>query len=148
MKLLVDSTCEFGAARARAPAIATCSSSSARAELRWLSAPLGLGDVVAGACRAAGRRSRPDIPSRGCVRTQLRHAPIPQIAVDHEIAIQSRKLRLSHEDPADRFIAATARVHELDAGHSGSSVFFSVRDGLARLLRGGRPGAASDEGKA
>jgi PIN domain nuclease of toxin-antitoxin system len=47
------------------------------------------------------------------VRAQLAHAPIRQIAVDHEVAMQSRRLRLSHEDPADRFIAATARVHGL-----------------------------------
>jgi PIN domain nuclease of toxin-antitoxin system len=47
------------------------------------------------------------------VRAQLANAPIRQIAVDHEVALQSRRLRLSHEDPADRFIAATARVHGL-----------------------------------
>jgi PIN domain nuclease of toxin-antitoxin system len=47
------------------------------------------------------------------VRTQLGRTPIRQVALDHEIAIQSRRLRLSHEDPADRFIAATARVHDL-----------------------------------
>jgi PIN domain nuclease of toxin-antitoxin system len=47
------------------------------------------------------------------VRAQLRRAPIRQIALDHEVAIQSRQLRASHDDPADRFIAATARVHEL-----------------------------------
>jgi PIN domain nuclease of toxin-antitoxin system len=47
------------------------------------------------------------------VRTQLQSAPVRQVPVDQEIAIQSRRLRTSHEDPADRFIAATARVHEL-----------------------------------
>jgi PIN domain nuclease of toxin-antitoxin system len=47
------------------------------------------------------------------VRSQLRRAPVRQIGLDHEIAILSRRLRVSHEDPADRFIAATARVHEL-----------------------------------
>jgi PIN domain nuclease of toxin-antitoxin system len=35
------------------------------------------------------------------------------VPLDHEVAIQSRHLRLAHEDPADRFLAATARVHEL-----------------------------------
>jgi PIN domain nuclease of toxin-antitoxin system len=47
------------------------------------------------------------------VRAQLGRSPIRQIAMDHEISIQSRSLRVSHEDPADRFIAATARVHGL-----------------------------------
>jgi len=47
------------------------------------------------------------------VRSQLQRAPVRQVQVDQEIAIQSRRLRTSHQDPADRFIAATARVHEL-----------------------------------
>ena len=47
------------------------------------------------------------------VRAQLQRLPVRQVQVDHEIAIQSRRLRTSHQDPADRFIAATARVHEL-----------------------------------
>lgn len=47
------------------------------------------------------------------VRSQLSRAPVRQIPLDHEVAIQSRRLRASHQDPADRFIAATARVHEL-----------------------------------
>jgi PIN domain nuclease of toxin-antitoxin system len=47
------------------------------------------------------------------VRAQLGRAPIRQLPLDHEVALESRKLRVSHEDPADRFIAATARVHGL-----------------------------------
>jgi PIN domain nuclease of toxin-antitoxin system len=47
------------------------------------------------------------------VRTQLRRGPVRQIPLDQEIAIQSRNLLITHQDPTDRFIAATARVHEL-----------------------------------
>jgi PIN domain nuclease of toxin-antitoxin system len=47
------------------------------------------------------------------VRAQLQRAPVRQIHLDHEVALQSRRLRASHQDPADRFIAATARVHGL-----------------------------------
>jgi PIN domain nuclease of toxin-antitoxin system len=47
------------------------------------------------------------------VRTQLGRTPVRQIQVDHEVAIVSRRLRLAHQDPADRFIAATACVHDL-----------------------------------
>ena len=47
------------------------------------------------------------------VQAQLQRTPVRQVQVDQEIAIQSRRLRTSHQDPADRFIAATARVHEL-----------------------------------
>lgn len=47
------------------------------------------------------------------VRRQLSSTPIRQAPLDHEVMLVSRSLRLPHEDPADRFIAATARVHEL-----------------------------------
>jgi PIN domain nuclease of toxin-antitoxin system len=30
-----------------------------------------------------------------------------------EVAVESRAIRLPHQDPADRFLAATARVHDL-----------------------------------
>jgi PIN domain nuclease of toxin-antitoxin system len=76
---------------------------------KWLS-PISVWETLLLATR--GRLSLAPDPE-SWVRAQLRHAPIRQLAVDHEIALQSRKLRLSHEDPADRFIAATARVHEL-----------------------------------
>jgi PIN domain nuclease of toxin-antitoxin system len=76
---------------------------------KWLS-PISVWETLLLGTR--GRLSLAPDPE-SWVRAQLRRAPIRQIAVDHEIAIQSRKLRLSHEDPADRFIAATARVHEL-----------------------------------
>jgi len=76
---------------------------------KWLS-PISVWETLLLAAR--GRLSLAPDPE-SWVRAQLRHAPIRQLALDHEIALQSRKLRLPHEDPADRFIAATARVHEL-----------------------------------
>jgi PIN domain nuclease of toxin-antitoxin system len=42
------------------------------------------------------------------VKIPFREAPI-----NHEVAIQSRVLHLSHEDPADRFLVATALVYGL-----------------------------------
>jgi PIN domain nuclease of toxin-antitoxin system len=47
------------------------------------------------------------------LRRQLASSPVRQAPFDHEVAIVSRTLRLPHPDPADRFIAATARVHDL-----------------------------------
>lgn len=35
------------------------------------------------------------------------------VAISMEIAIASRRISLPHEDPADRFLAATAKVHDL-----------------------------------
>ena len=39
--------------------------------------------------------------------------PFKEAALNHEVAIQSRKLNLPHQDPADRFIAASALVFDL-----------------------------------
>ena len=47
------------------------------------------------------------------VRTALRSAPLREAAVTNEVAIESRKISLPHQDPADRFIAATALVYDL-----------------------------------
>jgi len=38
----------------------------------------------------------------------LREAPLT-----HEVAVESRVVDLPHQDPADRFLAATARVYDL-----------------------------------
>ena len=43
----------------------------------------------------------------------LKTIPFRQAVINHEIAMQSRMLELSHQDPADRFIAASALVYEL-----------------------------------
>ena len=39
--------------------------------------------------------------------------PVRFAALNREIAIESRRMELPHDDPADRFIAATAVVYEL-----------------------------------
>jgi PIN domain nuclease of toxin-antitoxin system len=41
-------------------------------------------------------------------RSNLREAPLT-----HEIAVAARQLRFPHQDPADRFLAATAQVLHL-----------------------------------
>ncbi len=47
------------------------------------------------------------------IRTALKKIPIRELPVDHEVAIHSRLVDLPHGDPADRFLAATARVRDL-----------------------------------
>ena len=44
------------------------------------------------------------------VRQLLDAMPRREATITNEIAIMSRQLTLSHQDPADRFLAATARV--------------------------------------
>ena len=47
------------------------------------------------------------------VRKALNSFPTREAPLTAEIAIESRAVNLSHEDPADRFLAATALVHEI-----------------------------------
>ncbi len=47
------------------------------------------------------------------VRDVLRKIPVKRASLNYEVSIQSRMLDLSHEDPADRFLAATAVVYDL-----------------------------------
>ncbi len=43
----------------------------------------------------------------------LKALSIREAALNHQIAILSRQVNLSHQDPADRFIAATALHYQL-----------------------------------
>ena len=47
------------------------------------------------------------------VRRALHDLPVREAPMTHEVAIRSELLRLAHQDPADRFIVATAHVYEL-----------------------------------
>ena len=47
------------------------------------------------------------------VRKVLNRLPFHEARINHEIALQSRALKLRHQDPADRFLAATAMVYQL-----------------------------------
>jgi PIN domain nuclease of toxin-antitoxin system len=47
------------------------------------------------------------------IRSIFEKIPFKQARINHEVAIQSRLMKLSHQDPADRFLAATAMVYDL-----------------------------------
>ncbi len=47
------------------------------------------------------------------IRSALATMPMRELPLTHEVALRSRTVRLPHDDPADRFIAATAMVHGL-----------------------------------
>jgi PIN domain nuclease of toxin-antitoxin system len=59
------------------------------------------------------RRIELDAPPEEWVRNALAAAPLMEAPVTHEVALESRRLRLPHNDPADHFLAATARVYQL-----------------------------------
>ncbi len=44
------------------------------------------------------------------VEAMVQALPRREAPLTHEIAVASRQLKLSHQDPADRFLAATAKV--------------------------------------
>ena len=47
------------------------------------------------------------------VRRALRELPVHEAHLNHEVAIRSEAIKLGHDDPADRFLVATALVHDL-----------------------------------
>jgi len=47
------------------------------------------------------------------VKAALSRVPMQDAPLTREVAIRSRSVRIDHEDPADRFLAATADVYEL-----------------------------------
>ncbi len=47
------------------------------------------------------------------VNDMLKTGPLREAPVTHAVAMRSRRIQLPHEDPADRFLAATAAVYEL-----------------------------------
>ena len=47
------------------------------------------------------------------VRRALGELPIHEAYLNHEVALRSETIALGHDDPADRFLVATALVHGL-----------------------------------
>ncbi len=47
------------------------------------------------------------------VNDMLKAGPFREAPVTHAVAMHSRRVQLPHEDPADRFLAATAVVYDL-----------------------------------
>ena len=47
------------------------------------------------------------------VAAALAEAPMHEATMNHEVALKSRSVKVEHQDPADRFLAATAAVYEL-----------------------------------
>ena len=72
----------------------------------WLS-PISAWELV---MLVERRRLVLDQPVESWVAEALRRVPLTEAPLTYEIAIESRQVRLAHRDPADRLIAATARV--------------------------------------
>jgi PIN domain nuclease of toxin-antitoxin system len=61
----------------------------------------------------ARRRIEIPHPLRPWIAKALERFPVKEAPVNTEVALLSREVALSTQDPADRFIAATAIVYEL-----------------------------------
>jgi PIN domain nuclease of toxin-antitoxin system len=77
----------------------------------WLS-PISVWEFLLLAERARVR-VRGGMPPADWVEAALSRAPMHDAPLSREVAVRSRSVRLDHEDPADRFLAATADVYEL-----------------------------------
>jgi PIN domain nuclease of toxin-antitoxin system len=82
-----------------------------RANDLWLS-PISVWEFLLLAQRG---RVRPQggLDARDWVEAALSRVPMHEAALTHEVALRSRFVHVEHEDPADRFLAATAEVYEL-----------------------------------
>ena len=54
-----------------------------------------------------------DAPPAEWIKNVLEDLPFREAPINFEIAVQSRRIELPHQDPADRFLAATAMVYDL-----------------------------------
>ncbi len=52
-------------------------------------------------------------PFSECIRDIIRELSLTEAPVNYDVAIRSRIISLPHQDPADRFLAATALVYGL-----------------------------------
>lgn len=75
----------------------------------WLS-PIRVWEVMLLAQR--GRLALEDDPS-DWIQSALQLLEMREAALNHDIAILSRTINLPHQDPADRFLAATAIFYDL-----------------------------------
>lgn len=75
----------------------------------WLS-PISVWETILLADRG---RVRLDPSPEAWVEQRLRATPMREAVLDRHVALASRRVDLAHDDPADRFLAATAAVHDL-----------------------------------
>lgn len=75
----------------------------------WLS-PITTWEVVV---LSEKGRIQLDAPPISWVKNVFNILPFHEATLNHEVAMESRNIRLPHQDPADRFIAASASVYGL-----------------------------------
>ena len=86
-----------------------------RAELESPDNELWLSPISAWELLVLIEKGRVEVDKEGVqwVAEVSRSAALREAALTHEVAVESRVSDLPHQDPADRFLAATARVYDL-----------------------------------
>lgn len=86
-----------------------------RAELESPDNELWLSPISAWELLVLIEKGRVEVDKEGVqwVAEVSRSAALREAALTHEVAVESRVIDLPHQDPADRFLAATARVYDL-----------------------------------
>jgi PIN domain nuclease of toxin-antitoxin system len=77
----------------------------------WLS-PISIWEFLLLAERGRVRLQQGTTPA-AWVEAALARAPMRDAPLGREVALRSRSVVVAHEDPADRFLAATADVYDL-----------------------------------
>jgi PIN domain nuclease of toxin-antitoxin system len=75
----------------------------------WLS-PISIWEVL---LLAEKGRVTIDGDARRWIEAAWSKAPMHEAPLNHEVALRSRIVDVPHQDPADRFLAATAQTYEL-----------------------------------
>ena len=75
----------------------------------WLS-PISVWEVLT---LVSKQRLRLEPDAFVWIRTSIASASLTDAPLTHEVALASMEMRFTHKDPADRFIAATAKVYGL-----------------------------------
>ena len=75
----------------------------------WLS-PISVWELVV---LVEKRRVTLDRPIERWVEAAINTSPLTEASLTYEVALESSRVRLPHRDPADRLLAATARVFDL-----------------------------------
>lgn len=75
----------------------------------WLS-PISLWELV---LLVEKDRLGLDLPVEAWIDKAMEEMPTREAPLTHQIAVASRNVDLPHQDPADRFLAATAKVMDL-----------------------------------
>ena len=86
-----------------------------RAELESPDNELWLSPISAWELLVLIEKGRVEVDKEGVqwVAEVSRATALREAALTHEVAVESRVIDLPHQDPADRFLAATARVYDL-----------------------------------